>query len=79
MDSNKSSGFWRGFTWKRFFIYFIIFFLLNLGAQILFNFNNYPDGAKYLTKDNLLVKAIGAFLPSFIFTFWFEPGSKKKI
>ncbi len=77
MDKPKT-GFWRGFTWKRFARFAIIIFIFNFTFWTIWDYFD-PEA---IVKDNFTfksfaVKAVKSILLGFICAVWFEPGIDK--
>jgi hypothetical protein len=80
MNSSKN-GFWRNFTWKRFFLFSSTWFTTTLLVVLLFDyFDPSTLAADNLTIKNILKRIISSLIMGFILTVWFEPGldGKKK-
>ena len=77
MDSTKK-GFWRGFTWKIFFIQSLLWFSITLTVEIIFDAID-PKGViiDNLTTISLIKRIIGSIIIGFLFTLWYEPMAAK--
>ncbi|HEX7845538.1 MAG TPA: hypothetical protein VF476_07005 [Chitinophagaceae bacterium] len=76
--TKSKTGFWRGFTWKRFAGYTVLLLTINFLVALIFDYFD-PEA---LVRDNFTAKAfIGLFIKStflgFLFALWFEPGVDK--
>lgn len=74
--TDQKSGFWRGFTWKRFAKYsisiFLVYFIVSLVVDLF-------DPEAFL-RDNFTLKSLGrnmirATTFGFICAVWFEPAN----
>ncbi len=74
MSEAKNTSFWRGFTWKRWLMFSLIFYAYRL--IILATSEN--DWSQNFDVIHLVKKAVGAAIVGLIFTIWYEPGDLKK-
>ena len=71
---------WNGFSWKTFFKYFALFFLLALIIEFIFEAKgNIQIMNDLLTLKYLSREVLQASIAGFLFAFWFEPNSNCKV
>jgi hypothetical protein len=74
MEKQKT-GFWRGFTWKRFAKMTAFYFSLSLLFSVIWRyFETAEKVSDEFTIKALLARLVTALLLGFLFAVWFEPG-----
>lgn len=77
--TTQRKGFWRGFTWKRFLKFTLLFFIYNIVFKLV---GDYFDGDKvektYFTLGSVGLYFIKAVILGLVCAIWFEPGIDDK-
>ena len=74
MDKEKT-GFWRGFTWKRFVRNIILIFLFSMAFYTIYNyFDKTETLATTFTLKFIVKRAIFSIIWGFLWALWFELG-----
>jgi hypothetical protein len=77
--TTQRKGFWRGFTWKRFLKFSLLFLICNIVIELA---GEYFDGGKvekrYFTMKSVGLHVIKASLLGLVCAIWFEPGIDDK-
>lgn len=72
----KKTTFWRGFTWVRFIIMSICWFIIYCTSDFLVDFFDTSSQFQF-TINYLLKNCASSILMGFLFSLWFEPGIDK--
>jgi hypothetical protein len=73
--NKQNTGFWRGFTWKRFIIKSLISFTVLIVIEIFGNLIDHPhDFFNSLTVRFFIKMILQSILLGFLLSIWFEPG-----
>jgi hypothetical protein len=73
--NKQKTGFWRGFTRKRFIVYSLIFIAAFIAVEIVENLIESPHQVFSSFTLRLLIKILlRSLLFGFLLAVWFEPG-----
>lgn len=73
-DSVNKSGFWRNFTWKRFILNTLLWFVITTLINEIFYYEHWKD---FFISHNLLRTLIRSLVYGLIFTIWGQLRNKK--
>lgn len=74
--SAEKTKFWRGFTWKRFVIMTLFWFVLYVSIDFFMSLFDTTSSFDF-TYSYFLKNTITSIIMGFLFSLWFEPGIDK--
>lgn len=72
----RKDYFWRGFTWKRFALNTLFWFVVKISGELFFSFVDHTF-YKVFTYHSLRAIGIESVVMGFLFSLWFEPRMDK--